>query len=201
MIMDKVRKKYIFLITIIIIGIITGIIFSNILSNDDEKLVYDKLTNYFLNIKEGTKIDYLQTFINSIKQNTIYLVIIWLLGLSIIGLVINSFLLYIKSFVLGFSIGSIINIYLYKGIILSIIYIFPSMILNILNILILIYYANDFSSKLFNLLFLKKEIKFSTIMKRYLYILLISGGIFLISSLLETFLTPFIMKLFTFLIN
>lgn len=199
--MDKAKRKYVFLITIVVIGLIGGIIFSNILNNSDEKLVYDKLTTYFLNIKNDIQIDYWQTLLNSIKNNMFLLILVWIFGLSIIGIIFNAFILFFKSFVLGFSIGSIINIYLYKGIILSIVYIFPHFIINTIILLLLIYYANNFSIKLFNLLFLKKEIKFHDIMKRYFKIFVICLGAFLISSLIETFFSPFFIKLFTFLIN
>lgn len=199
--MDKAKKKYIFLLTISIIGIIVGVIFSNILSSNDEKLVYGKLTNYFFNVKEGITINYWETFLNSIKNNTITLFIVWILGLSIIGLFFNNFILFFKNFILGFSIGSIINIYLYKGILLAIVYIFPHEIFNIIILLLLIYYANNCSINLFKLLFLKKEVKFNEIMKRYFKILSLCLGGFLISSLVETFFSPFFIKIFTFLIN
>lgn len=199
--MDKAKRKYVFLITIVVIGLIGGIIFSNILNTSDEKLVYDKLTTYFLNIKNGIQIDYWQTLLNSIKNNMFLLIIVWIFGLSIIGIIFNAFILFFKSFVLGFSIGSIINIYLYKGIILSIVYIFPHFIINTIILLLLVYYANNFSIKLFNLLFLKKDIKFHDIMKRYFKIFVICLGAFSISSLIETFFSPFFIKLFTFLIN
>ena len=199
--MDKAKKKYIFLLTISIIGIVVGIIFSNILSNADEKLVYDKLTNYFVNIKDGASINYLETFFNSIKNNVITLLIVWILGLSIIGLLVNVFILFFKNFILGFSIGSIINIYLYKGILLSIVYIFPHEIFNIIILLLLIYYANNCSVNLFRLLFLKKEVKFNEIMKRYFKIFGLCLGGYLISSIVETFFSPFFIKIFTFLIN
>ena len=199
--MDKEKKKYIFLISIVVMGIIIGIVFSNILSDNDQVLVEEKLTNYFINIKNNKDINYLSNFLNSFLNNNTSLILIWILGLSIIGLVLNNFILFFKSFTLGFGIGSIINIYLYKGIIGSLLYIFPHMLINIFVLIVLVYYANNFSIKLFRQLFLKKEIKFQEIMKKYLKILLYAFIVLLVSSLLETFLSPIIIKLFTFMIN
>jgi len=199
--MDKIKKKGLFLVIIIISGIILGIVFSNILNTNDEKLVYTKLTTYFNNLKRDIPINYLHNFLSSLKNNYIYLIIIWILGLSIIGIILNNFILFFKSFILGFSIGSIINIYLYPGIVLSFIYIFPSLLINLLVFMIMVYYANNFSLKLFNLIFLKKDIKFNVLIKKYLKLLGISLLILLFSSILETFLTPILIKLFSFLIN
>lgn len=200
-IMDKEKKKYIFLISIVVIGVIIGIIFSNILSDNDKILVEDKLTTYFMNIKENKEINYLSNFLNSFLNNNTTLVLIWIFGLSIIGLFFNIFILFFKSFAVGFGIGSIINLYLYKGILGSILYVFPHILINLFVFLVLVYYANNFSSKLFKLLFLKKDVKFNLVMKKYLKILLYGFILLVVSSLLETFLSPFIMKLFTFLID
>ena len=64
-----------------------------------------------------------------------------------------------------------------------------------------IYYANNCSINLFHMLFLKKEVKFNEIMKRYFKIFGLCLGGFLISSLVETFFSPFFIKIFTFLVN
>ena len=199
--MAKLKKQYIFLIVITIIGIVVGILFSNILSDNDNKIVINKITEYFNNLKDDVPINYFKNLLISIKNNLIYIIIIWIFGLSIIGLILNNFLLFFKSFILGFSIGSIINIYLYNGLILSFIYVFPSLLLNIFIILVMVYYANDFSIKLFNLIFRKKEIHFSLLIKRYIKILSYATILLIISSLIETYIMPFSIKLFSFLIK
>ena len=199
--MNKIKKKYLFLIIIVIIGVITGFIFANIISNNDQKIVYEKITYFFNNIKEDVPIKYWNNLLFSLNNNIIYLILITIFGLSIIGLFFNNFILFLKSFILGFIASSIINIYLYNGIVLSIIYVFPFMILNLFTYLIMIAYANDFSVKLFYLLFKKKEYNFHIIIKKYFTVSLICLVLLLVSSLYETFITPFVLKLFSFLIK
>lgn len=199
--MEKLKKKYMFLLVIVIIGFIVGILFSNILSTDDSKLVISKITEYFNNLRDDVPIDYFNNLLSSIKNNLLYIVTIWILGLSVIGLLLNNFILFFKSFILGFSIGSIINIYLYSGLVLGFCYMFPSLILNIIIYGIMVYYANDFSLKLFNLLFRKKEIKFTNLIRRYTKIVLYLSIVLIISSFIETFIMPFTIKLFSFLIK
>lgn len=199
--MDKIKKKYLFLIIIVIIGLVMGILFSNIISNEDSKLVANKITEYFNNLRDDIPINYLQNLFSSIKNNLFYIGIIWILGLGVIGLLFNNFILFFKSFILGFSIGSIINIYFYSGIILSFLYVFPALILNLLIYIIMTYHANIFSIKLFNLIFRKKEFPFSSLIKKYSKILLYLTILLLISSLIEIFVMPFSIKLFSFLIK
>lgn len=199
--MNKLKKKYLFLLIIIIIGIIMGFIFANIISDNDQKIVYEKITDFFNNLHDDIPIKYGNNLLFSLRNNMIYLILIVIFGLSIVGLVFNNFILFLKSFILGFIMGSIINIYLYSGIILSIIYVFPFMIFNLFIYLIMVSYANDFSLKLFNLLFKKKEYHFPIIIKKYFKSSLICFVMLLISSLYETFITPFTIKLFSFLIR
>ena len=199
--MEKEKKKYLFIISIAVIGIFVGIVFANVINKADKVLVEDKLTTYFLNIKDNKNINYFGNLLNSFLNNNLYLIIIWLLGLSIIGIVLNNFIIFFKSFVIGFSIGSIINVYLYKGIIGALIYIFPHHIINILVYIVLIYHANNFSIKLFKTLFLKQDNKIKELMPKYLKILLYCFIALSISALLETFLSPFIIKFWTFTIK
>lgn len=197
----KNKYQYIFLITISIIGIISGIIFSNILSYSDYQLVKDSLDEYFFNIKNGVEIDYIKNFFSTLGINYIYMLMIWILGLSIIGGLLSILILYIKNFILGFSIASIISVYSFKGIIGAILYIFPHQVLNIIIYILLTFYALNISIKLFKALFWKKQFNWGEIMKKYFKILLISGIILLLSSLYETFLANFVMKLFTFFLK
>lgn len=199
--MEKEKKKYLFIISIVVIGIFIGIVFANVINKADKILVEDKLTTYFLNIKDNKNINYFGNLLNSFLNNNLYLIIIWLLGLSIIGIVLNNFIIFFKSFVIGFSIGSIINVYLYKGIIGALIYIFPHHIINILVYVVLIYHANNFSIKLFKTLFLKQDNKIKELMPKYIKILLYCFIDLSISALLETFLSPFIIKFWTFTIK
>ena len=199
--MSKLKKKYLFLFIIVIVGFIVGILFSNILNTEDEKLVTSKITEYFNNIASDTKIDYFKNLITSIKNNLLYIGVIWILGLSVIGLLFNNFILFFKSFVLGFSIGSIINIYFYSGLVLSFFYVFPSLLINIFIYLIMVNYANDFSLKLFNIIFRKKDYKISLLIGKYTKILCVLSIILVISSIIETFIMPFFLKLFSFLIK
>lgn len=193
------KKKYIFLLVIVIVGLIFGIVFSQIISKSDKLVVDNTVTNFFSSIEKGS-IDYKDGLKSSVLSNILYLSSVWFLGMSVIGLPIVLFLLFIKGFILGFSIGSIIRIYKLKGIIGAFLYIFPHHIICIIISILITFYAVMFSIKLFKYLFLHQEINFKTLMKKYLKILLICFIGFIICSLLETYLSPILINLFN-LIN
>lgn len=197
----KNKYKYMFLITIILIGFIMGIIFSNILSYNDHQQISEVLKKYFLGIKNNQDINYLNNFINNFSVNYLYMLAIWIFGLSIIGIILNPFILYLKSFIIGLSVGVIISTYGFIGIIGVILYIFPHVLINLIVYLLLSFYGIKLSINLFKALFLKKNFNSSEFMHKYLVILGLSALILLITTLYETFLADFVMKLFTILLK
>lgn len=192
----KQKKKYIFLIGLAIIGILFGIIFSFIISNTDKLLVESSISN-FLTAISNNEIHYAEGFFNSLSSGIIYIIVIWILGISIVGIPVILFLLFIRGFIMGFSIGSLIGIYKLKGILGAILYIFPHHILSLISYILISYFAIVFSKRLADYLFLKKEVGLKKLMHKYIKILGICLIAALVCSLSETFLAPFLLKVFT----
>lgn len=192
----KVKTKKILVISLIliIISFILGILFPAILSIENKDLINTSLDSFFSSISKN-KLNYVNALFSSLTNNIVINILIWLLGISIIGIPIIIVILIIKSFILGFSFSSIIMTYSFKGIILAFIYIIP-LIINLFITLIVCYYAISFSIMLFNYLFRKKEYSRRVIVARYLKILGSSMVILILSSLVEVFLIPNILKIF-----
>ena len=196
----KQKKLYLFLIGLVIVGIIVGILVWFVINNEDKLLVTKNLNNFFECIKKGNAINYWGSLFNSLVTGLIYIVLIWLLGISIVGLPIILIIITIKSFIVGFSISSIIASYGFKGILGAFVYTFPHQIIFLLLLILLGFYASSFCFKLFKYLFLKQSINFKDAMRKYLKILLISLIIVLLTSFYETFIATYFIKLFTLLI-
>lgn len=189
------KKKYLFLATIMLIGIISGIIFIIFISKEDKSLVKTELNNFFTFI-QNNKINYLETFLNGMLSNLAYLIIIWILGISIIGIPIIIFLLFIKGFIFGFSFSSIIVNYNLKGFFLSLAYQLPHHLILLILFLLISFYAISFSVRLFRILFFKENINLAPYFKRYNQIAAICIIGIVLCSLLETFLSPVLINLF-----
>lgn len=194
------KRLYIALIIILLIGIFLGLIYPWFLSLDNKELLITSIESFFNNV-QNENIDYGIGLKNSFLSNLSYLLGIWFLGISIIGLPLIGILLILRGFLFGFSISSIISVYRFKGIIGAFSYIFPSQILSLITIVLLTFYAVSFSFKLFRYLFLKENLNFKPIMNKYLKILGICFISFSIVSLMDAYLQPIIMKLFTFFLK
>jgi len=189
------KKINFFVLTILFLGVISGAIFSNIIDINDQKLVITKIETLITNIDNQT-INSIQAFKNSIFTNLSYSIVIGILGLTIIGIIFNIFLLYIKGFIFGFSLSAFILTFSYKGIILSIIYTLFGQLLNLIVVMILTIYSIMFSLNLLNQIIKNKHtINIPKQFKNYTLIFLITLIISLVSSISEAFLFPTIIKL------
>lgn len=189
------KKINFFVLSIIILGVTFGAVFTNIIGFNDKTLVIDKVKMFIDNINSGA-IDSLLAFKNGISINLIYVILIWILGMTCIGVLFNIFLLFTKSFIFGFSVASFILTYSYKGILLSLLYLLFGQLLNMVVIMLLTIYSIMFSSKLIKLIFKNQGnhdiLKF---FKNYLLILMAAIIISIISALLEAFLLPALIKI------
>ena len=188
------KKIYIFIIIVMTLGLLSGIVYAIILNQNDHTLVKESLNSFFISIKDNN-IDYKSAIINSLIGNITFTTFIFLLGISIIGIPIIVLCLFFKTFILGFSLSSIIYTYHLNGILKAITYTLPHQLIIILMTLFLGFYALYFGIKLFNYLFRSKDINLRHSMRRYLQIYLIVLIINSLCSFIEVFLSPTLIKL------
>lgn len=190
------KKINLFVFFVIVLGIISGTIFLLAINNNDKELVTNQIINFITNVNENN-INNFNAFKNSLIENTIFIVIIWILGMSIVGVVFNIFFMYLKGFVLGFTLSSFFYIYQYKGLLLGFIYFVPSMIINIIVTLIVGVYSINLTTYLWKLIFMRdRGNNIKNFLKKYSIILVICLILITISSLCEGYLVPSIIKIF-----
>ena len=105
----KINKKiFVFLFVLMLMGIIAGSIFTIILNSSDKELVINHLNEFIDNINNN-RLDYLFALKNNLITNISYVILIWLLGISVIGLPIIIIMFFTKCFILGFSVGAVLT--------------------------------------------------------------------------------------------
>lgn len=198
--LDKLKKKlyfnknlFVFLFVLVIVGLFAGALFSVILSDSDKKMVADYLNDFLLNLSKdelNTNISFFNTLIFTLG----FTLLIWIFGISIVGVLLVLPFLFLKSFVLGFSVGSILINFKFKGIILSLLYIVPHHVINLLIYILVCAYSIMISYRMINCMRNKLKFDFKLFMSKYTFILFFSLFILLISSLYESFILPYVLK-------
>ncbi len=193
-VMKNQKKMIIFLLGITVLGIIFGSIFNIMLNANDKKLVQEYIGKFFLDVQNNS-INYSSSLIKVLTNNLSYIVVTWLLGISIIGLPISLFMYFINAIILGFSITSIISVYHAKGIIYGLAYVFPHQIIGILINTFLMVYVITLSLFLIKAVFNKQTVNFKNIINRYLFVLGTCIIVIILNSLIEVFIMPFLVRL------
>lgn len=198
--LGKLKKKlyfnknlFVFLFVLVMVGLFAGALFSVILSDSDKKMVSDYLNNFLLNLSSD-KINFNISFFNTLIFTLGFALLIWVFGISIIGVLLVLPFLFFKSFILGFSVGSILLNFKIKGIILSLIYIVPHHVINLLIYILICAYSIMISYRMVTCMCKKKNFDFKLFMSKYSFILFFSLIILFITSLYESFILPYVLK-------
>lgn len=205
--MDKLRSNirinknlFVFLVVIIAVGVASGSIFVTVLNDSDKTMVSDYLNNFFNNLNSNN-LNYSGTLINTLIFTLGLVILIWILGISVIGFILILLFLFIKAFALGFSVGSIIINFNFKGILIALAYVVPHHIINMMIYLLISSYALVLSYRLINSFTKKQTFEFKSVFNRYLFILGFSLIILLISVLYEVYGAPKLINLIISVLN
>jgi len=196
----KFDKRYVlFCLVLVILGIVCGSLFIIILNSSDKNLVIEYIESFIDTIKNNN-FNYIDTLKNTLISNYLIIIIISIIGFTYFLIPINILILFYKAFIIGFSLSSFILTYKLKGLLLSIIYIFPHLIINVLLFSFLIAFTLKLSLKMIKYIIKKKDVNMRLYFNKYLYTFLFIFFIITITSIYESFITPYLMKLFVNLI-
>ena len=193
-------KKYVlFSLILVILGIITGSLFIVILNSTDKNLVIEYISSFTSNIKNSS-INNLDLLKNSLISNYIVIFILLIIGFTSFLFPINVLVLFYKSFIIGFSLSSFILTYGIKGSLLSIFYILPHLLINILIFCLLTAFTLKISINMIKCVIKRKDVNMRQYFNKYLSIIIMSIIIITLTSLYEAYVTPYLLKLIVNLI-
>ena len=148
---------YLFMIILFLTGIIFGAIIVNSMNFVQKQDLFFYLERFFGQIVHEQSIDNPTILKHSFFYHAKYLLLLFILGLSVIGLPIVWILLYLKGLVIGFSVGFIVNQLGVKGLLLASLSIAPQNILIIPIYIIAGTLSMIFSLTLINKLFSRQN--------------------------------------------
>lgn len=191
----KKNKLLAILLIISILTLILSLFLTSTINNTVKKDINKNIINILSNKEEQKALITDKTIINSIFQKISITGIIWILGISIIGIPITILIYITKVILLGWNLFFMIKNSKINNCLFIISYLLPDSI-TILILFFLTYYSLTYSILLIKLLFRKKHIPISNITKNYIKILIISIILELIITIIEVYLIPFITPLF-----
>jgi stage II sporulation protein M len=147
---------YLFVIVLFFMGVIFGAIVVNSLSFTQKEDLFYYLSQFFGQVSTEEVASSNDLFKQSLLHNAKYIGLIWLLGISIIGLPVILIMLFIKGMVVGFTVGFLVNQMGWDGFLLSFVSILPQNLLIIPVFIIAATLAVAFSLKMIQKQFMKR---------------------------------------------
>lgn len=178
-------KSYFILFAILLLGLIVGIAFINHANNSQKEQISNYIRGFTTTIKDS-KIDYWVLLKNSIISNIKITLIIIFVSMSLFGTIGSYIISFYKGFSLGYTISSIIAVFgVAKGLTFAMSLILLNQLVYIPAMFYLIICSNKFYRKIIN-----DELNDTKVeIIRYIITVSITVILFLLSSLIETFIS------------
>lgn len=122
----KYKNVYLFILILVASGFLMGIFLSNYIDMSDT----DHLSSYLTTVNEG--VDQYAYFVNQFFLGILFVLFVFLLGTSIIGIPIVSFIAFTKGLQIGFSCALFVYTYQLKGIVGIILTLLPQVVFDLL---------------------------------------------------------------------
>ncbi|WP_226034617.1 stage II sporulation protein M [Aquibacillus saliphilus] len=147
---------YFFMLVLFLIGIIFGAVIVNSMNFIQKQDLFFYLDRFFGQLMEGPILDRQEMLKSSFFYHLKYLLLLFILGLSVIGLPVIWILLFVKGLVVGFSVGFFVNQMGWHGLLFAAASIAPQNLLIIPIYLVAGSLAMIFSLTLLRKLFTRK---------------------------------------------
>lgn len=186
---------FLFVIILFLMGVIFGAIVVNSMSITQKQDLFYYLSQFFGQVSEGKIQESSDLFLQSFLHNSKFIGLMWVLGISIIGLPIILILLFLKGMVVGFTVGFLVNQMSWKGFMLASVSILPQNLIIIPIFIAMAVISISFSLRMIKKQFMKKYGQpIFPVFKRYIFALLAAVILISASSAIEAYLSPGLMK-------
>ncbi|WP_202076807.1 stage II sporulation protein M [Caldalkalibacillus salinus] len=192
---ERHASLYLFIVVLFVMGIIFGTVTVQSLGHSQQADLVFYFEQFMSEMKEDHIVEpsyaFWQSFIHYMK----YTGVIWLLGLSIIGLPIILILLFLKGVFVGFSVGFLVHQLGWEGFLLSLVSVIPQNMVVVPLILLMSVLSISFSLQLIGYIFGQNRVKRKPRLGYYMAIMFGASLILFVVALFETYISPVFMRL------
>ncbi|SHJ48492.1 stage II sporulation protein M [Paramaledivibacter caminithermalis] len=185
---------YFFVILFFMTGISSGAFMSKALTDFQNKELIVYLKNFF-SIVDSKAINNLAILKQSLLNNFQTGIIIWILGVTVIGIPLILLIIGLRGFIIGFTVGFFVKQMGFKGVIFSLVSILPQNILIVPCTVFIGVLGISFSLMLIKNK-TRKNTRYSIVNQFFLYSTIIAmiHIIIVVGCLIEAYISPFFIK-------
>lgn len=186
---------FLFIVVLFLMGVIFGAIVVNSMSITQKEDLFYYLSQFFGQVSDGKVTEDNDLFLQSFLHNSKFIGLIWVLGISIIGLPVILILLFIKGMVVGFTVGFLVSQMGWNGFMLAFVSILPQNLIIIPVFILMAAFSVIFSMRMIKQQFMKKYAQpILPFFKGYIFTLIVAVIFISAASGIEAYLSPWLMK-------
>ncbi|WMT42639.1 stage II sporulation protein M [Paenibacillus sp. D2_2] len=186
---------YVFVSVLFLMGVVFGALMVNALTFEQQQDLSRYLGDFFVSVNDGGAAFQTLSFWAVASLHLKWLGLIWLLGLSVIGLPGILILDFLKGVLIGFSVGCLVGQFTWKGLLFAIVSVAPHNLIVIPALLIASVAAVGFSLGIIrNRVLLHRNGSAARPFFSYTSLTLAMAAVLLIISTFETWVSPEIMS-------
>ncbi|HHV72661.1 MAG TPA: stage II sporulation protein M [Clostridia bacterium] len=187
---------YFFIVILFIVGVIFGALAVKALNEQQKSELIQYLRIFFNEISRDQSLPGHEVARQAIFNNLKITLLVWGLGLTVIGIPVILVITFTRGFVLGFTVGFLVYEMAWKGILFSILAVLPHNLISIPTIVIICVTGLSFSLQLIrNKIFKKGSVKMAPQFWSYTFFFSIMGAVLIAASLVEAYITPVFIRL------
>lgn len=155
--MKEHLSLYIFVSVIFVTGVIFGAVMVGALSLEQREEITRHLGHFFTTVENSAPGDELTAFKSAFSLHIKWVLIIWFLGLSVIGLPLILILDFLKGVLVGFTVGYMVGQLSWKGLLFALVSVVPPNVIVIPTLIVCSVTAMAFSIHLVKNRFYQKK--------------------------------------------
>lgn len=189
-IVEKQFNLYVFVSVLFVVGGIFGVLMVNALSFEQQQDLAHDMEQYVRLMNAGVSVGEAPLFWDRFFFHLKWLVLIWLLGVTVVGIPGVLALNFLKGALVGFSIGTLIQQYAWKGVWFSLVSVAPQNIIAVPAMVIASAAAISFSIYVVKNRLLQNKGALAPQLGSFTSTVILMLLIFAGAALFETFLSP-----------
>jgi stage II sporulation protein M len=181
---------YVFVSVLFAVGAVFGMLMVNALTLEQQQDLARDVDQYMRLMDAGIGIGEAASFWERFMFHAKWLALLWLLGMTVVGIPGVLALNFLKGALVGFSVGTLINQYAWKGVLLSLVSIAPQNVLMIPAMVIVSAAALSFSLYVIKNRLLRQKGELAPQVGLFTSTALLMLVVFAAAALLEAYISP-----------
>ncbi|MBP2642150.1 MAG: spoIIM [Firmicutes bacterium] len=185
---------YFFMTLLFVAGVVGGALAVKLLPEEQKAELCGYLSIFFQGLSQGASdTNSVSLFFSVLLNNCKTIALLWLLGFTVIGIPLVLFIVLTRGFIIGFTVGFLVNEYIMKGVAFALVAVLPHNFFSVPAVLVSGVSAVSYSIMLVRRRFRGKNV--SQAAMGYTGICLLMMLVMLASTVVEVYISPVLMKL------